>query len=82
MKSVGIRHAKAHLSELARAAAAGESTLITDYGKPIAMISPLVEEAVRAEASSSPIDELEPSTAAAEFRHALIDAPHPLELDF
>jgi prevent-host-death family protein len=63
MKSFGIRQAKAHLSELARAAAAGESTLITDYGKPIAMISPLVEEAAHAEAPATPIAYLSPTEA-------------------
>jgi prevent-host-death family protein len=36
MKSVGIREAKARLSELARAAAKGEATILTDHGKPIA----------------------------------------------
>jgi prevent-host-death family protein len=82
MKSFGIRQAKAHLSQLARAAAAGESILITDYGKPIAMISPLVEEAVHAEASSAPIGAPKPSTDAAAFRRAFFEAPHPLELDF
>jgi antitoxin (DNA-binding transcriptional repressor) of toxin-antitoxin stability system len=40
MRSVGIRIAKARLSELARAAANGEATMLTDYGKPIAVISP------------------------------------------
>jgi antitoxin (DNA-binding transcriptional repressor) of toxin-antitoxin stability system len=39
MRSVGIRLAKARLSELARDAAKGEVTILTDYGKPIAMIS-------------------------------------------
>jgi hypothetical protein len=34
MKSAGIREAKARLSELA---AKGEVTILTDYGKPIAM---------------------------------------------
>jgi antitoxin (DNA-binding transcriptional repressor) of toxin-antitoxin stability system len=32
MKSAGIREAKAHLSELARAAAKGEVTILPDYG--------------------------------------------------
>ncbi len=82
MKSFGIRQAKAHLSELARAAAEGESSLITDYGKPIAMVSPLVEEAAHAEASSAPIEDPKPSTDAAAFRRALFEAPHALELDF
>jgi antitoxin (DNA-binding transcriptional repressor) of toxin-antitoxin stability system len=39
MRSVGIRLAKARLSELARDAAQGEVTILTGYGKPIAMIS-------------------------------------------
>lgn len=82
MKSVGIRQAKARLSALARAAAAGESTLITDYGKPIAMISSLVENPAHEEASSALIEEPKPPTDAAAFRHALFGAPHPLELDF
>lgn len=46
------------------------------------MISPLVEEAVHAEASSAPIGKPKPSTDAAAFRRALFEAPHPLELDF
>jgi antitoxin (DNA-binding transcriptional repressor) of toxin-antitoxin stability system len=41
MKSVGILEAKARLSELARAAANGDATVLTDYGKPIAMIAPI-----------------------------------------
>ena len=41
MKSVGIQEAKARVSELARAAATGDATILTDYGKPIAMIAPL-----------------------------------------
>jgi antitoxin (DNA-binding transcriptional repressor) of toxin-antitoxin stability system len=39
MKSAGIREAKARLSELARAAAKSEVTILTHYGKTIAMIS-------------------------------------------
>ena len=82
MKTYGIRQAKAHLSALARAAAAGESTLITDYGKPIAMISPPNRIAALEEASSAPLSPPEPTTDAAAFREALFGAPHPLELDF
>ena len=84
MKSIGIRQAKARLSALARAAAAGESTLITDYGKPIAMIASLVEDPAheREKAASAPIEESKPPTDAAAFRQALFGAPHPLELDF
>jgi prevent-host-death family protein len=43
MKSVGIREAKAHFSELVRAAAKGERILITDYGKPLAVITSIKE---------------------------------------
>ena len=39
MKCIGIRVAKARLSELARAAAKGEVTILTDYDKPIATIA-------------------------------------------
>ena len=70
MRSVGIREAKARLSALARAAAEGEPTLLTDYGKPLAVIAPLeVTEHGR------PSDE-------AEFRKALLAMPHALEVDF
>ena len=46
MKSVGIREAKARLSELARAVAKGEATILTDYGKPVAMAGPLEQTTV------------------------------------
>jgi hypothetical protein len=52
---------KARLSELARAAAKGEATMLTDYGKPIAMISP-IEQATKAGSGSD----------AGEFRKALL----------
>ena len=39
MKCIGIRVAKARLCELARAAAKGEVTILTDYGEPIATIA-------------------------------------------
>jgi antitoxin (DNA-binding transcriptional repressor) of toxin-antitoxin stability system len=60
MKSVGVREAKARLSELARDAAKGEVTVLTDYGKPIAMIS-TIEQATKAESRFD----------AGEFREAL-----------
>jgi antitoxin (DNA-binding transcriptional repressor) of toxin-antitoxin stability system len=82
MKSVGIRQAKAQLSALARAASAGESTLVTDYGKPIAIISPLVGDPEHAEASSAPIEAPKTPTDAAAFRRALFGVAYPLELDF
>jgi antitoxin (DNA-binding transcriptional repressor) of toxin-antitoxin stability system len=88
MKSAGIRQAKAQLSALARAAAAGEATVLTDYGKPIAMISSLAEDPalaedpVRAEVPVAPIEESQPPTDAAAFRRALLSAPYELALDF
>jgi prevent-host-death family protein len=71
MKSVGIREAKARLSELARAAADGEATVLTDYGKPIAVISP-IEQTTKAESGSD----------ADEFRKALLSVPYHLDLGF
>ena len=71
MESVGIRDAKARLSEFARAAAKGEATMLTDYGKPIAMISP-IEQATKAGSGSD----------AGEFRKALLSLPDHLDLGF
>jgi prevent-host-death family protein len=71
MRSVGIRDAKARLSALARAAANGEPVLLTDYGRPLAIITSLERGGV-GEAHSDP----------AEFREALLALPHALELDF
>jgi prevent-host-death family protein len=73
MKSVGIRDAKAHLSELARAAANGEPTVITDYGKPLAVIMSIEE------AKAAPTAVL---SDAAKFRQALLACPGHLEVDF
>jgi antitoxin (DNA-binding transcriptional repressor) of toxin-antitoxin stability system len=70
MRSVGIRLAKARLSELARDAAKGEVTILTDYGKPIAMISSI--EQTKAESASD----------AGEFREALLSLPYHLDLGF
>jgi antitoxin (DNA-binding transcriptional repressor) of toxin-antitoxin stability system len=70
MKSVGIREAKAKLPALARAAAAGERTQLTDYGKPIAVIGPL-EDAQHEQRSD-----------ASAFRNALLAMPHALDIDF
>ena len=39
MKSVGIREAKAHFSELVRAAANGERIVLTHHGEPLAVIT-------------------------------------------
>ena len=38
-KSVGIKEAKAHFSELVRAAANGELIVLTDYGRSLAVIT-------------------------------------------
>ena len=43
MRSVGIRQAKAHFSELARAAADGERIVITHNGEPLAVITSIEE---------------------------------------
>lgn len=71
MKSVGIREAKARLSELARAAANGDATVLTDYGKPIAMIAPVERATAEGRASD-----------AGEFREALLSLPYHLEVGF
>ena len=54
MNSVGIREAKARLSALARAAA-GKPTLLTDYGKPLAIIAPIAEDAAKSEKAKAAI---------------------------
>ena len=70
MNSVGIREAKARLSALARAAANGEPTLLTDYGKPIAVITSLdLGCGGPAETSSDPL----------QFKEALLALPYCLD---
>jgi antitoxin (DNA-binding transcriptional repressor) of toxin-antitoxin stability system len=71
MKSVGIREAKARLSELARAAANGDATVLTDYGKPIAIIAQ-IEQTTKDESASD----------AEEFREALLSLPYHLDVGF
>ena len=71
MKSVGIREAKARLSELARAAAKGEATILTDHGKPIATIA-RIEQTTEGESGSD----------AREFREALLSLPYHLDVRF
>ena len=73
MKTVGIREAKARLSALARAAAAGEATVLSDYGKPIAVIAPL---------GASPSEQESGKSDASQFRQALLALPHDLNVDF
>ena len=73
MKSVGIRDAKGRLSELARVAANGEPTLITDYGKPLAVITSIEEGGASHAAGFSHVSH---------FKQALLALPHPLDVDF
>ena len=83
MKSLGIRLAKAHLSQLVRGAASGQCSLITDNGKLVAMIGPPPQDPAEAEdPSPAPPEETKPLSDAAKFRNALLGAPFPLELDF
>ena len=82
MKSLGIRQAKAHLSALVRAAAKGERSLITDSGKPVAIIAPPPDNPAQEEAPPQPAKKTMPLTDAAAFRHALLNCPYPLDLDF
>jgi prevent-host-death family protein len=78
MKTLGIRQAKAHLSQLVRAASTGERSLVTDNRKPVAMIGPppvAIDEGDAPHPGESLSD-------AAQFRLALLNAPYPLDLDF
>ena len=70
MKSFGIREAKARLSALARAAANGEPTLLTDYGKPLAVITS-VERGGAGLANRS--------SDQSQFREALLALPYGLD---
>jgi antitoxin (DNA-binding transcriptional repressor) of toxin-antitoxin stability system len=83
MKTLGIREAKAHLSQLVRAAAKGECSLVTDNRKPVAMIGPLPQDSVGMEASLlTPTKETRRLSDAAEFRKALLAVPFPIEVEF
>lgn len=46
MKKIGIRALKQNASAVAAEAAAGETMLITDRGRPVAQITPLTESAL------------------------------------
>jgi len=82
MKTMGIREAKAHLSQVVRDAATGECCLVTDNRKPVAVIGPPPQDPVETdEALSPPIEEIRSSNAA-EFRKALLGVPFPIEVDF
>ncbi len=77
MKTLGIRQAKAHLSQLVREAARGECSIVSDRRRPVAMIGPLPPPA-----PEPPSVPPKPLPDAAAFRRALLGAPHSLDLDF
>lgn len=78
----GIRQAKAHLSQLVRAAAKGETSIVTDNRSPVAMIGPLHFISPQSEAPPLITPQQNPPSEAKAFRRALFDAPFPLDLDF
>jgi antitoxin (DNA-binding transcriptional repressor) of toxin-antitoxin stability system len=83
MKTMGIRLAKAHLSELVRDAAKGECSLVTDNRRVVAMIGPPPQDPVESEVFSSPvIEEIQPPSDAAQFRKTLFGVPFPTEFPF
>jgi antitoxin (DNA-binding transcriptional repressor) of toxin-antitoxin stability system len=83
MKTLGIRQAKARLSQLVRDAAKGECSLVTDNRKPVAMIGPPPPDPAEAEESSLPsTEETKPPSDAAEFRKALFGVPFPIDFPF
>jgi antitoxin (DNA-binding transcriptional repressor) of toxin-antitoxin stability system len=54
LKKYGMRQAKAHLSEIARDAAAGVCTIITDNRNPVAMVGPLPADETETETARQP----------------------------
>jgi prevent-host-death family protein len=72
-EAVGIREAKAQLSALARAAANGEPTLLTDYGEPRAVIT-----SIKSDAAGQAVGISDPS----EFKQRLLALPYALEVNF
>lgn len=82
LKILGIRQAKAHLSELVRNAAQGACSIVTDNRKPVAMIGPLPKTPLESENSPQPSAKSRPLSDAAAFRRALLAARRPIDLDF
>ena len=70
---VGMREPKAHLSGLVRAAANGELIVLTDYGKPLAVITSIEGEGA---------NRADDSADASKFRQALLAPPHHLDVNF
>jgi prevent-host-death family protein len=64
---------KAHFSELVRAAANGELIVLTDYGKPLAVITSIEGEGA---------NRADDSADASKFRQALLALPHHLDVNF
>jgi antitoxin (DNA-binding transcriptional repressor) of toxin-antitoxin stability system len=82
MNAFGIRLAKAKFSEIVRAAAGGERSLVTDNRKVVAMIGPPPSAPAPTQASSPSAEKARPLSDARAFREALFAAPHPLDLEF
>jgi prevent-host-death family protein len=73
MASVGVRELRQRASELLRRVQAGESIQVTDRGRPVAILSPIVD--------GSPLEVLR---AEGQVENALIgidELPAPLQLD-
>ena len=73
MRSVGIREAKAHFSELVRAAANGERIVLTHNGEPLAVITS-IEEGTASHTDGS--------SDASKFKEALLAIPHHIDVSF
>ncbi len=71
MKSVGIREAKAHFSELVQAAANGQRILLTHHGEPLAVITSTKEGSD---------NHMDGSSDASKFKEALLAIPHNISI--
>ena len=65
--------AQGAFSELVRAAANGELIVLTDYGKPLAVITSIEDEGA---------NRADDSADASKFRQALLALPHHLDVNF
>ena len=68
MKRAGIRELKQNASAVVAAAAAGQTVIITDRGRPVAQLVPLEE---------SPLDRLRAAGRLQEARIPIADLPDP-----
>jgi prevent-host-death family protein len=55
MKTIGVAELKAHLSRELRRVAMGESILVTDHSRPIAVLRPLPSGLPLAQAATEPL---------------------------